>query len=58
MTTYIGTIGIYSFEYNDGDDRINVYSAGDSPVAHILISSPISEKDFHYEIMSWYSQAS
>jgi hypothetical protein len=36
---------------------IAVYDGGDEPFTHIRLDSSLTdEKDFHYEIMDWYSK--
>jgi hypothetical protein len=52
---YKGIIGKYRFELDSETNRIMVYKEGDGvePIAYISVKSGISEKSFHYEIMSW-----
>ena len=52
---YRGIIGKYRFEIDTEVSRIMVYIEGDGvePVAYINVRPDISEKSFHYEIMSW-----
>jgi hypothetical protein len=57
---YSGKINKYRFEHDSETDRIMVYEegAGVEPVTLIPVSTNISEKAFHYEIMSWYADSS
>jgi hypothetical protein len=52
---YKGVIGKYRFELDSETNRIMVYKEGDGvePIAYINVKPDISEKSFHYEIMSW-----
>jgi hypothetical protein len=52
---YKGVIGKYRFELDSETDRVMVYKEGDGvePIAYINVKPDISEKSFHYEIMSW-----
>jgi hypothetical protein len=52
---YKGKIGKYRFELDQDTNRVMVYREGDGvePIAYISVRSDISEKGFHYEIMSW-----
>jgi hypothetical protein len=52
---YKGVIGKYRFELDSETDRVMVYKEGDGvePIAYINVKPDISEKGFHYEIMSW-----
>lgn len=51
---YEGQINNNWFVYEPDSKKITVYEKGDiDPIAYITISDPISEKDFHYEIMEW-----
>jgi hypothetical protein len=52
---YKGIIGKYRFELDSETNRIMVYKEGDGvePIAYISVKLGISEKSFHYEIMSW-----
>ncbi len=55
---YEGTVGGYTFNMVD-DTTIEVWrdSGGDFPESFICLKegSVKNEKDFHYEIMAWYS---
>jgi hypothetical protein len=55
---YNATIGKYRFELDTDTNRIMVYREGDGvePIAFISVNSGISEKSFHYEVMSWASE--
>lgn len=57
---YNGKINKYRFEHDSETSRIMIYEegAGVEPVALIHVSSNLSEKAFHYEIMSWYAESS
>ena len=57
---YNGKINKYRFEHDSETSRIMIYEegAGVEPVALIHVSSNLSEKAFHYEIMSWYADSS
>ena len=57
---YRSSISKYRFEYEGETSRIMIYEegAGVEPVALIHVSSNLSEKAFHYEIMSWYADSS
>jgi len=57
---YSGKINKYRFEHDSETNRIMVYEegAGVEPVNLIHVSPNISEKSFHYEIMSWYADSS
>jgi hypothetical protein len=52
---YKGVIGKYRFELDSETNRVMVYKEGDGvePIAYISVKPDISEKGFHYEIMSW-----
>ena len=52
---YKGVIGKYRFELDSETNRVMVYKEGDGvePIAYISVKPGISEKGFHYEIMSW-----
>lgn len=52
---YKGVIGKYRFELDSETNRVMVYKEGDGvePIAYINVKPSISEKSFHYEIMSW-----
>lgn len=52
---YKGVIGKYRFELDSETNRVMVYKEGDGvePIAYINVKPNISEKSFHYEIMSW-----
>ena len=57
---YSGKINKYRFEHDSETSRIMVYEegAGVEPTSIIHVSSDLSEKNFHYEIMSWYADSS
>jgi hypothetical protein len=57
---YSGKINKYRFEHDSETNRIIIYEegAGVEPISLIHVSSNISEKTFHYEIMSWYADSS
>jgi hypothetical protein len=57
---YIGVISKYIFELDVDTNRIMVHveGAGVDPIAFINVKPSITEKDFHYEIMSWASDNS
>jgi len=54
---YSNKVGIYSFEYDSESSKIFVFeeSGGVDPVHLINVEGNLTEKDFHYEIMSWYA---
>ena len=56
---YKGVIGKYRFESDLETDRIMIYREGDGvePIAYINTKPDISEKAFHYEIMSWVAES-
>lgn len=60
VTIYNGKIDKYRFEHDSETNRIMIYEegAGVEPVALIHVSERLTEKDFHYEIMSWYAESS
>lgn len=50
-------IGDKRFEYEKNSKRINIYIPGDiDPVSYITVDQNLTEKDFHYEIMTWSLQ--
>lgn len=54
---YSNKIDSYSFEYEAESSKILVFEEGKGldPIHLISVKSNLSEKDFHYEIMSWFS---
>lgn len=52
---YKGVIGKYRFETDEDTSRIMIYKEGSGvePVEYINTKKEITEKAFHYEIMSW-----
>jgi hypothetical protein len=52
---YNDTIDKYRFELDSETNRIMIYKEGlgVEPVAYISVKPGITEKTFHYEIMSW-----
>lgn len=52
---YSGKINKYRFEHDSETSRIMVYEdgAGVEPISIIHVSPNLTEKDFHYDIMSW-----
>lgn len=52
-----GVISKYIFELDVDTNRIMIHceGAGVDPIAFINVKPSITEKDFHYEIMSWVS---
>ena len=52
---YSGKIDKYRFEHDSKTNRIMVYEqgAGVEPISIINVSSDLSEKSFHYDIMAW-----
>lgn len=52
---YSGKINKYRFEHDSETNRIMVYEqgAGVEPISIINVSSDLSEKSFHYDIMAW-----
>jgi hypothetical protein len=57
---YKGVISKFLFELDVDTNRIMVHSEGEGvePIAFISVKPNITEKDFHYEIMSWVSDNS
>jgi len=57
---YKGVISKYIFELDLDTNRIMVHGEGEGvePIAFINVKPNITEKDFHYEIMSWVSDNS
>lgn len=55
---YTGKIGDLEFILEkDNNSRICVYAKGNiDPIAYINVSSDITEKSFHYEIMDYASK--
>ena len=53
-----GKIGEFTFELDNELSRIAVYQNGEGsePAWYIPVGRNIDEKDFHYEIMDWYSK--
>lgn len=52
-----GKIGDKRFEYEAKSNKINVYTTGElDPVAYIKVDETLTEKEFHYEIMTWSMQ--
>jgi len=50
-------IGDKRFEYEKNSNRINIYVSGDiDPVSYISVETNLTEKEFHYEIMTWSMQ--
>lgn len=50
-------IGDKRFEYEKNSNRINIYVLGDiDPVSYISVETNLTEKEFHYEIMTWSMQ--
>ena len=54
---YRATVNKFRFDYEEETNRILVYEEGSGvdPIAYITDTVISSEKDFHYEIMSWLS---
>ena len=53
---YKSTINRHEFIYKNGDPRVVVYEVGaKEPLLYINSGVIRNEKDFHYEIMQWYS---
>jgi len=52
---YKEIIGKYRFEIEEDTSRIMIYKEGNGvePIEYISVKKEISEKAFHYEIMSW-----
>lgn len=52
-------INKYSFEHDPETNRIMIYKegSGTEPIAFIGTEKNLSEKDFHYDIMEWFSKA-
>jgi len=57
---YKGVISKYLFELDVETSRITVHCEGEGvdPIAFINVESNLSEKGFHYEIMSWVANNS
>jgi hypothetical protein len=57
---YKGVISKYVFELEVETNRITVHCEGEGvdPVAFISVEPNLSEKAFHYEIMSWVADNS
>lgn len=55
---YNNKIGVYSFEYEVGSNKILIFEEGKGldPIYLISVKPNLTEKDFHYEIMGWYAQ--
>jgi len=52
-----GRIGDKCFEYEKNSKKINIYVIGDiDPVSYIPVDEDLTEKEFHYEIMTWSIQ--
>lgn len=59
-SVYSNKIGSYSFEYESESSKILVYEEGKGldPIRLISVKPNLSEKEFHYEIMDFFSKLS
>lgn len=55
---YNGKIGKYRFELDDSTNRIMVYEEGKGvePVEILKVEDNLTEKDFHYTIMEYFTK--